>query len=491
MLQSIKNMLLALNTEGILYCHWKSNQHLEAALDGHTDLDILCKAEQRGQIEEILNRCGLKRFRATPQMQYNAIEDFLGFDRDTARIWHVHLHYRLTLGEKHLKGYTTSWADSVLHNRVYDDSLGIFCTSPEDELFLIILRIALKVRWRDCLRKFSQDNTVEIEWLKERTQTEQVVDTAKRYLGKKCAYEYEVLLDREHLENRGLFRLQKVLRISMSGFSSYNRWTSFIARTYREWSWLIDGISRRIDLQQNKPSRRISPSGGAVVAVIGIDGAGKSTTVRYVTKEFRKKIDVRNIYMGSGDGGSSVLRFPLRAIARRARSRKSSESVTGMWQQHDAKSGFNAIAYKIGRILWAVTLAIEKKHKLDDITKARNKGVLVIVDRYPQVEAMGINDGPLLWDYANSPSRLLKGLSRWEFSIYQSAYINPPDLTIKLVVPTRVALERKPGMSAAVIETKRAVVEKANLSRNSVTVDTIKDQQATFGEVMELIWKIV
>src|SRR5690625_2836258 len=149
MLSSIRKMLLSFEEKDISYCHYKSNEHLSESLKGDTDLDILFSSSQRSEIEEILARCGLKRFRATPQMQYNAIEDFIGFDQETAKIWHLHLHYRLTLGEKHLKGYTTNWTDYILENRIYNNEAEIYCSDPNDEYFLLLVRIALKLRWRD------------------------------------------------------------------------------------------------------------------------------------------------------------------------------------------------------------------------------------------------------------------------------------------------------------------------------------------------------
>ena len=47
---------------------------------------------------------------------------------------------------------------------------------------------------------------------------------------------------------------------------------------------------------------------------------------------------------------------------------------------------------------------------------------------------------------------LLKKLAEWEFDIYKSAYTNQPDLVIKLMVPTEIAIQRKPEMTFEEIE---------------------------------------
>lgn len=492
MLLSIKNMLKAFQAENIIYCHWKSNEHLKEALNGDTDLDMLFYPSQRGKIEAILNRFNLKRFRATTHMQYNAIEDFIGFDKDMAKIWHLHLHYKLTLGEKHLKGYTIPWASYILNNRVYDKNLEVFCSQPEYEYFLILLRIALKLRWRDYNRKIGKDDIKEINWLRERAENKKIVKIAKMYLGEECAKEYDKLLSKNLYSNKGLFKLQRILRFSMKYYTSYNKFKSYFKRTVREIFWLFGGISRRLGFNSTIPSRRISPSGGAVVAILGCDGAGKSTTLKYIVKEFGKKIDIKDIYLGSGDGSSSILRYPMKLVAKKISGRGIGSTIkkeTG--ESSPKKLSLKAKGYSFAKILWAITLAAEKKKKLKIITKARNNGILVLTDRYPQVEVMGYNDGPLLSRYTKSSSFILRKIAKWEVSIYKSAYINPPDLVIKLMVPTEVAIERKPEMTVSEIENKKSAVKKINLSPNSVEIDTFREKNISFGEVMEKIWEIV
>jgi len=46
----------------VVYCHWKSNEHLLEGLAGTTDLDII--VESREKVEKILHQNGFKRFGA-------------------------------------------------------------------------------------------------------------------------------------------------------------------------------------------------------------------------------------------------------------------------------------------------------------------------------------------------------------------------------------------------------------------------------------------
>jgi hypothetical protein len=104
-LSAIARLLDALQENNILYCHWKSNEHLAASMAGDTDLDVLFDEKQKEEIESLLNTLGFKRFDAIRQKQYKDIVDFLCLDAQSGKIIHLHTHYRLTMGEPYLKGY--------------------------------------------------------------------------------------------------------------------------------------------------------------------------------------------------------------------------------------------------------------------------------------------------------------------------------------------------------------------------------------------------
>ena len=490
MLKSIEKMLIAFETNNIIYCHWKSNEHLEEALLGDTDLDILFLPEQRNKLDIILNECGLKRFRSLPLMQYNAIEDYIGFDKDTAKIWHLHLHYQMTLGEKHLKGYTiTPWNSYILEHRQLD-KLGIYTSSCEIELVLLIVRIALKKRMRDFGKKIGKDDLIEFVWLSNRVNFDLLLKFAKDMLDEQAAKEI-LEISKNGLRNKNqLSKLQRILRKDLKLFTGYSRISSRYMRTKREIFWLLGGVKRRLGIESVKANRRISPSGGCVVALLGCDGAGKSTTLAYVKKEFQKKLDVVTVYFGSGDGSSSLLRKPMKLVAKRVGGKGLGHTVEKGYENKD-KISLKAKMYSFAKVLWAITLAQEKKAKLKKMTKARNASMLVLTDRYPQTEISGFSDGPLLTKYSTNTKGLMKKISEWEYNIYKSAYVNPPDLVIKLMVPTEIAISRKPEMTVDEIENKKRVVMAMNASRHSVIIDTSREMTKSFSDVMEEIWKII
>lgn len=236
-------------------------------------------------------------------------------------------------------------------------------------------------------------------------------------------------------------------------------------------------------------SRRISPSGGLVVAILGCDGAGKSTTLSYVKREFNKKLDVVSVYLGSGDGSSSILRKPMKLVARKVSGKGVGHAVEKEYAENKRIS-IKSRLYSVAKILWAVTLAKEKKKKLRNIVKARNNGLLVLTDRYPQIIIPGASDGPLLSRY-RSGKGLLKRIADWEERIYELFARNAPDLVIKLTVSPETAIKRKPEMTVEEIRNKHSIIMNLDISEHIAIIDTSRPFEKTRGEVMKKIWEMI
>src|SRR5699024_2850448 len=166
--------------------------------------------------------------------------------------------------------------------------------------------------------------------------------------------------------------------------------------------------------------------------MLGSEGAGKSTQNKLGPKEHRKKMDVLYMYMGSGDGASSFIRFFLKkAIYLKNRF----SPVNKKFKQSDLIE--NTTPYsemrlfkKIFKLIWAINLDCERRSKIEKINKWKNYGGVIICDRYPQADVMGFNDGPLLYSYKDSNSRIMKKLYHWEYGIYKKSEVIKPDLVI-------------------------------------------------------------
>jgi hypothetical protein len=90
----------AFDQEGVRYCNFKSSEQVASGLEGATDLDLLCDPGQIELFALLLARHGFKRFPAHPSRAYPGVEDFFAADERTGRLLHLHLHYRLIVGER-------------------------------------------------------------------------------------------------------------------------------------------------------------------------------------------------------------------------------------------------------------------------------------------------------------------------------------------------------------------------------------------------------
>jgi hypothetical protein len=239
-----------------------------------------------------------------------------------------------------------------------------------------------------------------------------------------------------------------------------------------------NGLARRRGGQRSVPA-----TGGLCVAFVGSDGAGKSTVVQAVTDWLGAHLRVARVYLGSGQGSSSLLRWPLLLAHRLTASRTPKAGST-----KDGASG--AAPTRRGlrerfRPLWALVLALEKRSKLRAVFRARQRGAIVICDRWPQNEILGFNDGPLLGAWQQSPSRWRRALARWERVPYRWAELHPPDLVVKLVASEAVALHRKPDMTRAEVARRIAAVRALRFGCAPRTL--VVDADAPLADVLRIV----
>ena len=167
------NLLIELHNNSISYCHWKSIEHLAAAIAGDTDLDILVDINDKSKVEGIFNDIGFKLYKAPWFKSYDAICDYIGIDHLNNKIIHVHTHYKLILGESGIKNHHLKHEKNILHNRIYDKKFKTYIITPEYEMFLLLVRIGLKFGTNKLWNTKSSDSEVknfivEFLWLKKK-----------------------------------------------------------------------------------------------------------------------------------------------------------------------------------------------------------------------------------------------------------------------------------------------------------------------------------
>lgn len=495
----VRQLFERLRANGVVYCHWKSNEHLVAGVRGDTDLDVLVDRQAPG-LEGHLEESGFKRIAAVPARAYAGVDDFLAFDQATGKLAHLHLHYRLVLGEKNLKGYRLPWEPLVLETRRLDKGTGVFVSDPNLELILLMVRSALKLRYRDLPGELWRSPGLpsgtldEFLWLIARVDTEQLRPLAASLLGAEAA---RILMEMTSglPTNRQLRAFAKAAGPVLRTHRTYGAFDARRRRWSREWVSRWGALRNRL-LGRPAPVRHTLPKGGLVIAFLGSDGSGKSTVTREAAAWLAWKLDVVPIYFGSGDGPVSVWRWPLRAATTlRAKVRRQlgdspAANPPGGLKSYGAgeSEGMIRAAWR----LWsALAIAREKLDRLAVARRARNLGMIALCDRFPQSQVVGFNDGPQLGGWLSHRSRLLSAAAAWELEAYRSAELNSPDLVIKLHVTPEVAARRKDDMPQEDLVRRVGAVQGLRFPPGVrvVEIDATQPLDTVLLQVKQAIWE--
>jgi thymidylate kinase len=377
-------------------------------------------------------------------------------------------------GEPYLKGYRLPWEDMLLAGRRWDAEHGVYVSAPEAELLLLLTRAALKLRSRDRLRAalgrpyFRGGLRREYDWLVERSDGAAVVALIRGRLGDGPAAVVEAAFARRTISDAEIFAFRRAAWPLLRRYRTYGAAEARLRRWWREARSLWYRLAKR----GRTPAslyRRGPVGGGVVIALLGADGSGKSTHCRALVSWLGWKADVMPVYLGSGDGPGSLRRRALNffgGLAARARralrggaADGSEGGAAGGGSGHGGRRQLKeaSILRRSWLCLWAVTLAQERLAKLRRAFRARNRGMIVVADRYPQSEVMGYNDGPLLNDL-RAAAAPWGSLARWEARLYAEMALLQPDLVLKLTLSPEVALARKPSTPAEQVRLKTEAV---------------------------------
>jgi len=491
----VRNLLNQLNYQGLSYCNWKSNEHVEASVRGDTDIDLLFDEKQYDNIDLILRNTGYIEFKPPWFRRYPFIKDYIGFDPETGKVVHVHAHFKLILGEKNIKNYHIKWEQDILANRVMDGKYNIYINSPVIEMLLLLIRISLKYNIINSTINIRGNSEIsdcnrEYEWLKARVNINELLEETKNRISCNAIPIIERIYN-NGIEKKEIKRLKKIVKYVFKSDKRLNYINYYMTLLLRYSSIICVKLFNLIGIKYF-PNKRTLEGEGIIVALMGSDGSGKSTQIKVVKNKLSQKLDLVYYYMGSGNGRGSIFRYPLDYLkdvyGKRRRSFNNDNSYN---YKLDNISINNGILYQAGRIVWSLILAREKKKKLKQVMRARNRGMIVLCDRYPQSNIYGYNDGPLLSDYINSKYYLLRMIANYELNSYKLVNKYLPDIVVILFCDPEVLSNRRKDMSIDYIRKKQLGIKKINyLSKVNVNyIDTGKPIDQVANEIINTINK--
>ncbi|MGB1077178.1 MAG: hypothetical protein ACPG05_02640, partial [Bdellovibrionales bacterium] len=496
---------------GIIWCSWKSNEHIEPALSGDTDLDALFYAGDRYKVIQVMETCGFMLFSATSHRSYPGVLDFISIDVISGKVFHIHAHFLLTLGEQNIKSYIFPWNQQILDNRTKEKKYTkVYTSDLETELILLLIRYAIKIRWREYIKyklkdKFgNKDFWTEYKWLREKLSDDKgdeilVSHPLKDTLGEAIFEDVVNIVNSEPDLVKMLSLKRNVERQSID--KGWRRLPTVLIPLCMWKNEIRNNAVRlfeKIGISQSFITRRRTlHNQGVVVTFLGADGAGKSTITNSIIQSWQHKIDVPYVYFGSGDGQKNILRFLFRLAVR----------IKTLFQKEGNKEAINK-TYKAGTleeanirpslstIVSTIIGCIEKKRAMHKVMKLKAQGFIVVCDRWPQNQAGGINDGPLMENYLEHQHVLYRFIARWEQSQFSKICSRlQPDIVFKLLTSLDVALKRKPENNAVrkIIERKIKTLQELEFEEASrvVVIDAERPLKNVLQNVRQEIWSFV
>lgn len=460
-LRRLRDIFDQLNRDQIRYCHWKSNIRLKEALNGETDLDLLVDWEQSADFERILLQHGVKRILAEPGRRYPSLEDYLGYDPESGKLFHLHIHYQLVLGEQFVKNYRipveSRYLDAVITR------FGVRVPSPEYELIILSVRALLKYRDRDVIKDtFSirypgipAHILDEIKHLHNQTtedDIEQALSSVFDMLPGDVIQEFLQVVLESPRSGIKFYALRRRLRKALGEYQRYSRGKARLIYFRESWQ-------RRNSFFVRKTKGKMTfAKGGLSMALIGVDGAGKTTLHQQIIAWLNWKMDIQGYYLGSKEPSkqSEILYLVFRMFRRSQRSlttRFGDDNILARWLEHGKWYFLHAHHAAIGKDRY-------KRYQYGT-TRVLN-GSTVVYDRFPlELISSGSDyrllDGPQGPDLGSSlPGFLSKRLISRELEYYRMMHL--PDYLIVLDVDPEISIQRKPDHSKETVTAKSRAI---------------------------------
>ena len=464
----LERLAEALKAAGVVCCHWKGHYKRSRWETGAGDLDLLVDPAWAERLEGALDCLGFKRAEAPSEAQVPGTASWFGYDAERRVLLHVHVHFRLLLGDYWATVYQLPIERTVLETAMPHHPFPV--PAPEIEFILFVLRMVRRASVRDL-----------------------VSAGPPRWLAA-AQPEFAYLLSRVDRQRLGS-RLRELLPcVDISFFDSCTRslrpatdpWRRLWARAQLHarlrpharrprFGLLFTRIGRRLRLFPG--ARSALAHGGTVVALLGADGAGKSTSAAKLARWLGTHFHVMAAHLGRPPRSLTTMLVGGLLKIRRAAGRLLGGGA--------AADGGNPSTLELLRL---VCTARDRYRLFMKTRRFAAAGGIALCERYPIPQnrlLVGPEIARLLGHGRDTPlARLLLHAEQWYYR-----NITLPDVILVLMVDPEIAVRRKTDEPADYVRARARIIWQTDWSGTGAhLVDAGQSPSEVLAELQDLVW---
>ena len=406
---------------------------------------------------------------------------YYGLDTPTGKLVHVDAQAQLVLGDDTTKNVRLPLERAYLASCTPGPLFPV--PAPEFELAVLVVRLALKHGTWDAaafgLAPLRPAERRELEYLAARADPDrlrQVVDAHLPQIGWADWSRYHrALLDGEPLR-RCLATGRAVVR-GAADLMRHRPAVDTALRCGRRVQWGV----RHVALGQRNTKRPVA--GGSVVAVVGGDGAGKSTMVNGLAGWLNGPFDTRVVHMGKPPRGPANLVVKGGILAAR-RAGLLPDWLPNYPTPAEHRGRYPGHAW----VLWQLVTASDRRRQHRRVRRLAGRGFLVVCDRFPLDQVTLMDGARTRWVPTDGSPALARRLVAAEQRAYAS--IAPPDLLLVLRVDPDTAVARKVGVDPAdFVRPRSAEVFTADWNATgAVVLDASRPAADVLADARAAVW---